>query len=76
MLDNLEDVAGDGLPLESHLKGVPLILGPRRLRSQILTMGHLGTHVVWSILHAWATLFLQRLGIYKSFVEIILMAGP
>lgn len=76
MLDNIEDVAGDGLPLESHLKGVPLILGPRRLRSPILTMGHLGTHVVWSILNARATLFLQRLGIYKSFVAIILMAGP
>lgn len=76
MLDNLEDVAGDGMPLESHLKGIATILGPRRLRSPILTMGHLGTHVVWSILNARATLFLQRLGIYKSFVAIILMAGP
>ncbi|WFD26711.1 hypothetical protein MNAN1_001696 [Malassezia nana] len=39
-------------------------------------MGHLGTHVVWSLLNARATLFLQRIGIYKSLVAVIVSAGP
>lgn len=74
--DTLEDVAGDGMPLDTHLEGIATIAGSSRLRSPILTMGHLGTHVVWSILNARASLFLQRLGLYKSFVAIVLMAGP
>lgn len=76
MTGSIEDVAGDGLPLEGSLEGIPLIRGPRYLRSPILMMGHLGTHVVWSLLNARATLFLQRIGIYKSLVAIIVTAGP
>lgn len=76
MSGNIEDVAGDGIPLEGKLEGIPSIRGPRYLRSPILMMGHLGTHVVWSLLNARATLFLQRIGIYKSIVAMIVTAGP
>jgi len=76
MSGSIEDVAGDGLPLEGNLEGIPLIRGPRYLRSPILMMGHLGTHVVWSLLNARATLFLQRIGIYKSVAAIVVTAGP
>lgn len=52
------------------------IRGPPWLRSPILTLGHWGSHFVWSILNARAALFLMRLGIPKSVTSVVLMAGP
>lgn len=71
----VEDV-GDGVALDGGLEGIPSISGPPYLRSAILNFGHLGTHFVWSILNARATLFLQRLGLYKSVTAIVVTAGP
>lgn len=52
------------------------IFGPEWLRLPILTLGHLGSHYVWSILNARAALFLMRLGIPKSVTSVVLIAGP
>jgi len=76
MANTMEFVAADEQVSETHLEGAATLAGPFQLRSPILTMGHLGTHVVWSILNARAALFLQRLGLYKSVVALIMMAGP
>lgn len=55
---------------------VAWIRGPPWLRLPILTLGHWGSHFVWSILNARAALFLMRLGIPKSVTSVVLMAGP
>ncbi|WFD00614.1 hypothetical protein MYAM1_003365 [Malassezia yamatoensis] len=54
----------------------PQIAGARYLRWPILTLGHLGSHFVWSILNARAALFLMRTGLAKSVTSVVLMAGP
>lgn len=62
--------------LDEPFVGLPYIAGSPGWRSPLLTLGHLGTHVVWSLLNARATLFLQRIGLYKSITAVVLMAGP
>ncbi|WFD44679.1 hypothetical protein MPSI1_003349 [Malassezia psittaci] len=63
-------------PIWDPLIRSPQISGARYLRWPILTLGHLGSHFVWSILNARAALFLMRIGLAKSMTSVVLMAGP
>ncbi|KDQ54090.1 hypothetical protein JAAARDRAFT_136172 [Jaapia argillacea MUCL 33604] len=60
----------------SQLTGVSKILGPRWLQIPNLTIGFLGVQVLWSIEMAYASPYLLSLGLKKSLMAIVFLAGP
>lgn len=60
----------------SHLAGVAKILGPRWLQLPTLTIGLLGVQVFWSIEMSYGTPYLRSLGLSKSAVATVFLAGP
>ncbi|KZT01574.1 MFS general substrate transporter [Laetiporus sulphureus 93-53] len=61
---------------DSHLTGVARILGPRWLQLPALTVGLLGVQVFWSIEMSYGTPYLISLGLSKSAVATVFLAGP
>ncbi|KAI0060540.1 MFS general substrate transporter [Artomyces pyxidatus] len=56
--------------------GVAKILGPPWARLPTLTIGLVGVQVLWSVEMSYALPYLQSLGLSKSFMSIVLLAGP
>ncbi|KAL1413550.1 hypothetical protein Q8F55_001324 [Vanrija albida] len=74
-------VASDELELGAERHGVqwvgtPGVKGPSWAKLPLLTVGMLGTQVVWSIEMAYASPFLIELGLSKSWMSLVFMAGP
>ncbi|GBE83684.1 major facilitator superfamily domain-containing protein [Sparassis latifolia] len=61
---------------DSRLTGVSKVLGPRWLQLPTLTVGLLGVQVFWSIEMSYATPYLISLGLSKSAVAVVFLAGP
>ncbi|CCL98734.1 uncharacterized protein FIBRA_00739 [Fibroporia radiculosa] len=59
-----------------HLSGVAKVLGPRWLQLPALTIGLLGVQVFWSIEMSYGTPYLISLGLSKSAVATVFLAGP
>ncbi|KDQ54088.1 hypothetical protein JAAARDRAFT_38701 [Jaapia argillacea MUCL 33604] len=60
----------------SQLRGASKILGPRWLQMPNLTIGFLGVQILWSVEMSYASPYLLSLGLKKSFMAIVLIAGP
>ncbi|TCD69764.1 hypothetical protein EIP91_006300 [Steccherinum ochraceum] len=60
----------------SHLAGEAKILGPKWLQLPALTVGLLGVQVLWSIEMSYGQPYLISLGLSKSAVSIVFLAGP
>ncbi|BEJ17284.1 hypothetical protein CspHIS471_0606850 [Cutaneotrichosporon sp. HIS471] len=56
--------------------GTPGVKGPAWARLPLLTVGVLGTQVVWSIEMGYASPFLLELGLSKSWMSLVFVAGP
>ncbi|KAJ7165691.1 major facilitator superfamily domain-containing protein [Mycena crocata] len=56
--------------------GTSRILGPRWAQLPSLTIGSLGVQVLWSVQMSYASPYLLSLGLTKSNVAIVLLAGP
>ncbi|KAK4689643.1 solute carrier family 45, member 1/2/4, partial [Tremellales sp. Uapishka_1] len=56
--------------------GTPGVKGPGWARMPLLTAGMLGIQCVWSIEMGYASPFLLELGLSKSFMSLVFMAGP
>ncbi|KAH8102283.1 MFS general substrate transporter [Cristinia sonorae] len=61
---------------ESHLAGEAKILGPKWLQLPALTVGLLGVQVLWSVEMSYGQPYLISLGLSKSAVSIVFLAGP
>ncbi|PCH37600.1 MFS general substrate transporter [Wolfiporia cocos MD-104 SS10] len=59
-----------------HLSGVARVKGPRWLQLPALTIGLLGVQVFWSIEMSYGTPYLISLGLSKSAVATVFLAGP
>ncbi|KAH9930693.1 MFS general substrate transporter [Fomitopsis serialis] len=60
----------------TQLAGVAKVLGPRWLQLPALTIGLLGVQVFWSIEMSYGTPYLLSLGLSKSAVATVFLAGP
>ncbi|ODN77750.1 hypothetical protein L202_04886, partial [Cryptococcus amylolentus CBS 6039] len=56
--------------------GTAAVKGPRWARLPLLTVGMLGIQCVWSIEMGYASPYLLELGLSKSFMSLVFMAGP
>ncbi|RXK42376.1 hypothetical protein M231_00366 [Tremella mesenterica] len=56
--------------------GKPSIKGPRWAKVPFLTIGMLGIQCVWSIEMGYASPYLLELGLSKSWMSLVFMAGP
>ncbi|ORX38239.1 major facilitator superfamily domain-containing protein [Kockovaella imperatae] len=56
--------------------GKPSVKGPKWARLPLLTVGMLGIQCVWSIEMGYASPFLLDLGLSKSYMSLVFMAGP
>ncbi|WWC71291.1 uncharacterized protein I206_105245 [Kwoniella pini CBS 10737] len=56
--------------------GTANVKGPRWARLPLLTVGMLGIQCVWSIEMGYASPYLLELGLSKSFMSLVFMAGP
>ncbi|CAK9784376.1 hypothetical protein CC85DRAFT_288519 [Cutaneotrichosporon oleaginosum] len=56
--------------------GTPGVKGPAWAKLPLLTVGVLGTQVVWSIEMGYASPFLLELGLSKSWMSLVFVAGP
>lgn len=59
-----------------RLVGTPHIRGPSHLQLPLLALGFFGFQMVWSIEMAYGTPFLLELGLSKSTMAIVFIAGP
>ncbi|KIP03126.1 hypothetical protein PHLGIDRAFT_111240 [Phlebiopsis gigantea 11061_1 CR5-6] len=59
-----------------QLIGTSKILGPRWLQLPVLTVGLLGVQVLWSVEMSYGTPYLISLGLSKSAVAMVFLAGP
>ncbi|KAH6910824.1 sucrose transporter, partial [Coprinopsis sp. MPI-PUGE-AT-0042] len=57
-------------------KGVARIVGPRWTHLPTLTVGLLGVQVFWSVEMSYASPYLLSLGLTKSSMAIVFLAGP
>lgn len=60
----------------SRWAGISKILGPKWLQLPTLTIGLLGVQMVWSMEMSYGTPYLISLGLSKSAVSMVLLAGP
>ena len=69
-------------PLSDHataykrFRGSPYILGPSWSRIPTLTIGLLGVQIFWSVEMGYASPYLLSLGLSKSSLAIVFLAGP
>ncbi|WVQ95210.1 hypothetical protein IAU59_002304 [Kwoniella sp. CBS 9459] len=56
--------------------GTASVKGPKWARLPLLTVGMLGIQCVWSIEMGYASPYLLELGLSKSFMSLVFMAGP
>ena len=63
-------------PPAAHLAGVSKIRGPTWLRMPALTVGMLGVQVLWSVEMSYASPYLLSLGLSKSWMAMVFLAGP
>ncbi|KAL1729009.1 major facilitator superfamily domain-containing protein [Schizophyllum commune] len=56
--------------------GVPRILGPKWAQLPILTVGLLGVQLFWSVEMSYASPYLLSLGMSKSAMAVVFVAGP
>ncbi|KAL7422583.1 hypothetical protein Q5752_003231 [Cryptotrichosporon argae] len=56
--------------------GTPAIKGPRWAKVPLLTIGMLGIQCVWSIEMGYASPYLLDLGLSKSLMSLVFVAGP
>ncbi|KAK8854544.1 hypothetical protein IAR55_003283 [Kwoniella newhampshirensis] len=56
--------------------GTAGVKGPRWAKMPLLTVGMLGIQCVWSIEMGYASPYLLDLGLSKSFMSLVFMAGP
>ncbi|EPS95433.1 hypothetical protein FOMPIDRAFT_1054159 [Fomitopsis schrenkii] len=59
-----------------EMAGVARVLGPRWLQLPALTIGLLGVQMFWSIEMSYGTPYLLSLGLSKSAVATVFLAGP
>lgn len=69
------EAGGEG-DSQSQLVGVARILGPKWVQSPVLTVGLLGVQVLWSVEMSYASPYLLSLGLKKSLMAIVFLAGP
>ncbi|KIJ62081.1 hypothetical protein HYDPIDRAFT_189174 [Hydnomerulius pinastri MD-312] len=67
-----ENAAND----RGHWAGIAQILGPRWAQLPSLTIGLLGVQVLWSVEMSYASPYLLSLGLTKSLMAIVFLAGP
>ncbi|KAG6329987.1 hypothetical protein ID866_9101, partial [Astraeus odoratus] len=65
----------DGME-RGQLAGVSRILGPSWARLPTLTVGLLGVQILWSVEMSYASPYLVSLGLSKSGMAIVFIAGP
>ncbi|KAG8957705.1 hypothetical protein FRC03_009893 [Tulasnella sp. 419] len=58
------------------LTGVSRIKGPRWAKMPLVTVGMLGLQIVWSVEMSYASPYLLSLGLSKSFMSVVFVAGP
>ncbi|KAG8942104.1 hypothetical protein FRC04_003859 [Tulasnella sp. 424] len=56
--------------------GVARVKGPKWARMPLLTIGMLGLQIVWSVEMGYASPYLLSLGLSKSLMSIVFVAGP
>jgi len=56
--------------------GYSKVKGPGWLKMPILTVGMLGLQIIWSVEMSYASPYLLSLGLSKSFMSIVFLAGP
>ncbi|KAH7915904.1 major facilitator superfamily domain-containing protein [Hygrophoropsis aurantiaca] len=56
--------------------GMPKITGPRWAHLPTLTVGLLGVQVLWSVEMSYASPYLLSLGLSKSWMAMVFLAGP
>ncbi|KIM76089.1 hypothetical protein PILCRDRAFT_826740 [Piloderma croceum F 1598] len=74
-------MTGFPLPLaDSHSTtqwhGTSKISGPHATRLPIVTIGFLGVSVLWSVEISYASPYLLSLGLSKSYMSLVFLAGP
>lgn len=61
---------------ERQWSGTAFLRGPQALALPLLTLGSLGAQVVWSVEMAYASPYLLELGMAKSGMAVVFVAGP
>ncbi|KAF8963511.1 major facilitator superfamily domain-containing protein [Flammula alnicola] len=61
---------------QQKFKGVSSILGPRWAHLPAITIGLLGVQIFWSVEMSYASPYLLSLGLSKSNMAIVFVAGP
>lgn len=59
-----------------NFKGVSRILGPKWAHLPTITVGLLGVQICWSIEMSYASPYLLSLGLSKSIMAVVFLAGP
>ncbi|KAA1474484.1 MFS general substrate transporter [Dentipellis sp. KUC8613] len=72
-LADAETANDDG---DAHFEGVARILGPRWSQLPVLTIGLVGVQVMWSVEMSYASPYLISLGMSKSLMAMVFLAGP
>ncbi|KAF9072613.1 major facilitator superfamily domain-containing protein [Rhodocollybia butyracea] len=60
----------------SRLSGISFIRGPSWLQTPLLTLGLFGISIVWSVEMSYASPYLLSLGMSKSAMAVVFVAGP
>lgn len=60
----------------NRFKGHPHIYGPSFLRFPLLTISFLGVQIFWSVEMSYASPYLLSLGLSKSDMAMVFLAGP
>ncbi|KAF9036322.1 major facilitator superfamily domain-containing protein [Panaeolus papilionaceus] len=68
--------AEEGPDSQQKFKGVSRILGPKWAHMPIITIGLLGVQIFWSVEMSYASPYLLSLGLSKSNMAIVFIAGP
>ncbi|KAE9392071.1 hypothetical protein BT96DRAFT_288398 [Gymnopus androsaceus JB14] len=68
--------AGTSAANDARFSGIAYIRGPSWLHMPAFTVGMLGISIVWSVEMAYASPYLISLGLSKSAMAIVFVAGP
>ncbi|KAI0279577.1 major facilitator superfamily domain-containing protein [Russula aff. rugulosa BPL654] len=72
-LPTVDEAASEG---SAQWAGVAKVLGPPWVRFPTITIGLLGVQVMWSIEMAYASPYLISLGLSRSLMALVFIAGP
>ncbi|KAF8585650.1 MFS general substrate transporter [Ramaria rubella] len=61
---------------QGQWQGSSQVLGPEWLKMPILTVGMMGLQIIWSVEMSNASPYLLSLGMSKSFMSMVFLAGP